>query len=459
MSKQFGTDGVRGEANVKLTPDLAFAIGRALTALLQREKQAAGKEERPVILVGKDTRLSGDMLEGALAAGVCAQGGLLLSLGVIPTPAVSALVREEKADAGVVISASHNPFYDNGIKIFGGDGRKFADEKEAALEAMIAASNYPPLAQKERIGKVVPYPHGGEVYISRLKTFFPLSLFGLKLVVDTANGATSDYAPALLKDLGATVIDLFHDYDGVNINEGCGSTKPDVMAAKVKASGADLGIAYDGDGDRLIMADHQGEIVDGDMIMALMAKYLKEKGELAQNRLVVTVMSNLALKLAMGELDIELSVTSVGDKNVMVEMDQSGAVLGGEQSGHLILSRYNPTGDGILSSLMVLRIMTETKKTLQELSSIVKPLPQILHNITVEHGASWQQNSAIAAALNRAEAKLGAKGRILIRPSGTEPLLRVMGEGSDKGELETVLQELIAVIKEELHCQKQEKPE
>lgn len=452
MSKQFGTDGVRGEANVKLTPDLAFAIGRALTAVLQKEKESEGKRERPVILVGKDTRLSGDMLEGALAAGVCAQGGLLLSLGIIPTPAVSALVREEKADAGVVISASHNPFYDNGIKIFGADGRKFADEKEAAIEAMMEAATYPPLAQKEKIGKLIPYPHGGEVYISRLKTFFPLSLSGLKLVVDTANGATSDYAPALFRDLGATVIDLFHDYDGVNINDGCGSTKPRVMAEKVKETGADLGIAYDGDGDRLIMADHTGQIVDGDMIMGFMAKYLKEKGELAKNRLVVTVMSNLGLKLAMGDLDIELSVTSVGDKNVMTEMDQNGAVIGGEQSGHLILSRYNPTGDGILSSLMVLRIMTETKKSLHELASIVKPLPQILHNITVAEGASWQHNPSVVEAVRCAEAKLGASGRILIRPSGTEPLLRVMGEGSDKTELEAVLQEVIKVIHQELHC-------
>lgn len=451
MSKQFGTDGVRGEANEKLTPSLAFTIGRALTSLLQAEKNAAGNDQRPVILVGKDTRLSGDMLEGALAAGVCSQGGILKSLGIIPTPAVSALVREEKADAGVVISASHNPFYDNGIKIFGADGRKFADEKETAIEEMMAAQSYPPLAQKERIGKVVSYPNGGKAYIDRLKKFFPLSLSSLKIVVDTANGATSDYAPALFRDLGATVVDIFCDYDGVNINNGCGSTKPAAMAAKVKETGADLGIAYDGDGDRLIMADHTGQIVDGDMTMGLMAKYLKEKGELAKNRLVVTVMSNLGLKLAMEELDIALSVTAVGDKNVMVEMDQSGAILGGEQSGHLILSQYNPTGDGILSSLMVLKIMAETGRSLGDLAAVVKPLPQILHNITVDHGASWDQNAAVVNAVRCAETKLGANGRILIRPSGTEPLLRVMGEGSDKMELEGILQEIITVINEELH--------
>jgi phosphoglucosamine mutase len=451
MIKQFGTDGVRGEANVKLTPDLAFDIGRALTAMLKAEKKESGDDKAPVIFVGKDTRLSCDMLESALAAGICTQGGILKTLGVIPTPAVSALVREEKAAAGVVISASHNPFYDNGIKIFGGDGRKLADEKETAIEEMMAASNYPPLAQKEQIGKVVAYPDGGKAYIDRLKRFFPLTLSRLKVVVDTANGATSDYAPALFRDLGATVIDIFHEYNGVNINDGCGSTKPAAMAAKVTEVGADLGIAYDGDGDRLIMADHTGDIVDGDRIMGLIAAYLKKKGELDSNLLVVTVMSNLGLKLAMQKLDINISVTSVGDKNVMVEMDQRGAILGGEQSGHLILSQYNPTGDGILSSLMVLKIMAETKKSLRELASMVKPLPQILHNITVENCASWQQNTAIVKAVHCAENKLGARGRILIRPSGTEPLLRVMGEGNDEVELENILQEIITVINEELH--------
>lgn len=445
MKKQFGTDGVRGEANQKLTPELAFHIGMALTSILKQET------EQPLILVGKDTRLSGDMLEGALAAGITAQGGIMGALGIIPTPAVSALVREEQAAAGIVISASHNPFWDNGIKIFGADGRKFPDDKEAAIEEMLAEGNYPEYRQKGEIGFVRSMPEGGKRYIQRLKEFFPLDLKNYRLVIDTANGATSDYAADLYRQLGAEVIAVNFDYNGININDNCGSTKPAAMAAKVLEVGADLGIAYDGDGDRLILSDHEGNIVDGDKTMALMAKYLKDKGELAENLLVVTVMSNLGLKLAMKELGIDIAETAVGDKNVMMEMDRSGAVIGGEQSGHLILSRYNPTGDGILSSLMVLKVLTETGKTLKEAASIMTSLPQILHNITVERRDEWNQNRRILAAIAEADAKLGSTGRTLIRPSGTEPLLRVMGEGPDEAALEEILQEIITVIKEELN--------
>lgn len=445
MKKQFGTDGVRGEANKKLTPTLAYRIGMALTAILKKETP------RPVIAVGRDTRLSGDMLEGALGAGIAAQGGIMERLGIIPTPAVSAYVRREKAAAGIVISASHNPFWDNGIKIFGADGRKFPDEQEAAIEAMLGEDAFPALAERDEIGFVRNCPRGGKDYIEQLKAYFPLDLSGYRLVVDTANGATSDYAPALLRDLGAEVIAMSTHYDGVNINENCGSTKPAAMAQKVKDVHGDIGIAYDGDGDRLILADHNGDIVDGDRTMALIAKYLKEKGELAENRLVVTVMSNLGLKLAMEELGVEISETAVGDKNVMVEMDRSGAVIGGEQSGHLILSRYNPTGDGILSSLMVLKIISEKGRSLQELASVMTPLPQILYNITVSRRDDWTTNDAVQAVICKAEEKLSGVGRILIRPSGTEPLLRVMGEGPDKEELDGILKEILAVMEKELN--------
>ena len=397
------------------------------------------KTERPLIIVGRDTRLSGDMLEGALAAGITAYGGIMLRLGVIPTPAVSALVRERGADAGVVISASHNPFWDNGIKIFGADGRKCPDDQETEL------------CTEEKIGYVVECPDGGEEYIHRLKSFFPLDLKGYRLVVDTANGATSDWAPDLLRDLGAEVIAINTDYDGVNINDHCGSTKPEAMAMKVKDSGADLGIAYDGDGDRLILADHEGNIVDGDKAMAVMAAYLKDKGQLKGNHLIVTVMSNLGLRLAMEKIGISMGVTSVGDKNVMTEMDRVGANLGGEQSGHLILSDYNPTGDGILSSLMILKIIAETGKSLKELASVMTALPQLLYNITVDRRDEWKDNQAIAEAIAAAEAKLAGKGRILIRPSGTEPLLRVMGEGPDEGELDLILKEIIDVIQAQLN--------
>ena len=445
MKKQFGTDGVRGEANQKLTPTLAFHIGMALTAILRKET------EKPVIAVGRDTRLSGDMLEGALAAGITAQGGVMIRLGIIPTPAVSAFVRREKAAAGIVISASHNPYWDNGIKIFGADGRKFPDDKEAAIEAMLADGAFPELCQRGEIGYVKDCPEGGKAYIDQLKAYFPIDLSGYRIVVDTANGATSDYAPVLLRDLGAEVIAMSTEYDGININENCGSTKPAAMAEKVKEVGADIGIAYDGDGDRLILADHEGNVVDGDQTMALMTAYLKEKGELAEDRLVVTVMSNLGLKLAMKDLGVVLSETAVGDKNVMVEMDRSGAIIGGEQSGHLILSCYNPTGDGILSSLMVLKVITEKKQTLKELAAVMTPLPQILYNITVSRRDDWTTNEAVQAAIHTAEEKLSGVGRILIRPSGTEPLLRVMGEGPDKEELDVILKDILAVMEKELN--------
>ena len=451
MKKQFGTDGVRGEANVKLTPTLAYRIGAALTAILREET------ESPVIAVGRDTRLSGDMLEGALAAGITARGGKMLRLGIIPTPAVSAYVRHIHAEAGIVISASHNPYWDNGIKIFGADGRKFPDDKEARIEAMLAEDSCTELCLRNEIGKVEDCPEAAAYYTERLKSFFPMDLSGYRLVVDTANGATSDYAPALLRSFGAEVIAMNTDYDGVNINRNCGSTKPEAMAQKVRDVRADAGIAYDGDGDRLILADHCGRIVDGDQAMALMARYLLEKGELAENRLVVTVMSNLGLKLAMEKLGVVLSVTSVGDKNVMVEMDRTGAVLGGEQSGHLILSRYNPTGDGILSSLMILSVIAETGKSLMELASVMTPLPQILYNITVDRRDDWSQNEAVRSAIAEAEAKLGESGRILIRPSGTEPLLRVMGEGPDREELDGILKGILAVMEKELNDEKQEK--
>ena len=445
MKKQFGTDGVRGEANQKLTPMLAYEIGMALTAILKKET------EQPVIALGRDTRLSGDMLEGALAAGITAQGGIMERLGIIPTPAVSAYVRREKAAAGIVISASHNPFWDNGIKIFGADGRKFPDDKEAAIEAMLAEKSFPELMQRDAIGFVRDCPEGGKTYVEQLKAYFPLDLSGYRIVVDTANGATSDYAPGLLRDLGAEVIAISTKYDGVNINENCGSTKPAAMAQKVKDVRADIGIAYDGDGDRLILADHNGDIVDGDQTMALMTQYLKEKGELSENRLVVTVMSNLGLKLAMKDLGVEISETAVGDKHVMVEMDRSGAVIGGEQSGHLILSRYNPTGDGILSSLMVLKVIAEKGKSLKELASVMTPLPQILYNITVSRRDDWTTNEAVQAAIKTAEDKLSGVGRILIRPSGTEPLLRVMGEGPDKESLDQILKDILSVMEKELN--------
>ncbi len=444
MKKLFGTDGVRGEANKVLTPSLSFEIGAALALVLKRQYS------RPAILVGRDTRLSGSMIAGALMSGICAYGGENISLGIVPTPAVSNLIRDREAAAGIVISASHNPFQDNGIKIFGSDGRKIPDELEAEIERIVAEKDFPPLCTGSDIGNIVYDKFAGQEYVNKLKKNFPLDLSRFKLVVDCANGATSKFATDLLSSLGADVVPINKDYDGVNINENCGSTKPGTMKDTVWREVADLGIAYDGDGDRVILADGVGNIVDGDVIMAIIANYLKNKGQLTDNRLVVTVMSNLGLKIAMEKAGIDVSITAVGDKNVFAEMDKTEAAIGGEQSGHIILSRYSPTGDGMLTSLMILQIMLDTGESLAELSKIMTPLPQILENITLTQRGQWDENQAIKEAVARAEKILGENGRILIRPSGTEPLLRVMGEGPDEKELRCVIDDLVAVIKKEL---------
>lgn len=444
MKKLFGTDGVRGEANKVVTPGLAFEIGAALALVLKKQK------DKPVVLVGRDTRLSGSMIAGSIMSGVCAYGGEIVSLGIVPTPAVSTLVRDREAAAGIVISASHNPFQDNGIKIFGSDGRKLPDETEAEIEKIVNEKAFPQLCTGEDIGNIIYDKYAGEEYVNRLKKHFPLDLSRFKLVVDCANGATSDYAADMLISLGADVISINKDYDGININENCGSTKPATMKETVWKEVADMGIAYDGDGDRVILADGVGNIVDGDGIMAIIANYLKNKGELSNNRLVVTVMSNLGLKIAMEQAGIDLSITPVGDKSVSEEMDRTDAAVGGEQSGHIILSKYTPTGDGMLTSLMILQIMLDTGDSLAELSKVMTPLPQVLENVTVAKRDQWCDNTTIKEAIAKAEEILGDKGRILIRPSGTEPLLRVMGEGPDAEELEKIIQQLVAVIKEEL---------
>ena len=444
MKKLFGTDGVRGEANKVVTPSLAFEIGAALALVLQE------KQPKPTVLVGRDTRLSGSMIAGAIMAGVCAYGGEIVSLGIVPTPAVSTLVRDRDAAAGIVISASHNPFQDNGIKIFGSDGRKLSDDLEAKIEQIVMEKRLPELCTGADIGHIVYDKYAGAEYINRLKKHFPIDLSRFKLVVDCANGATSDFAVEMLTSLGADVIAINKDYDGININENCGSTQPDTMKDTVWREVADMGIAYDGDGDRVILADGVGNIVDGDCIMAIIAHYLKSKGQLADNRLVVTVMSNLGLKLAMEKAGIDMSITAVGDKNVFTEMDKTGAAIGGEQSGHIILSQYTPTGDGMLTSLMILQIMLDTGESLAELSKIMTQLPQVLVNVTVAQREQWSTNQQVQAAVAKAEAALGANGRILIRPSGTEPLLRVMGEGPDAASLKQIIDELVAVIKKEL---------
>lgn len=448
MTKYFGTDGIRGEANVLLTPTLAYQTGLALSQILREEGQ-----KNPRVLVGRDPRRSGPMLESALASGICAGGGEVQLLGIIPTPAVSYLVRQEKAAAGVVISASHNAYYDNGIKIFGADGRKLAESLERRLETWLTAEEAIPLALREEIGTIDCRQEGAKLYCDHLYRCFPLTLTGRKFVVDMAHGATAGYADALLRELGAEVVALHGEPDGVRINEQCGSTKPQRMAAAVPATGAEAGIAYDGDGDRLIMADAAGTIVDGDQLLGIIARHLLTKGELSPPRLVVTVMSNLGLRRAMASAGIALSTTAVGDKYVMAEMDRSGAIVGGEQSGHIILSQYNPTGDGVLTSLMILHIMTETRRSLRELAAAIPLLPQQTVNIRVKRREEWRENEAVQAAIAAARQTLGGEETVLVRPSGTEPLLRVTGQGPDDEILNATMHTLVETIKEALGTQ------
>lgn len=444
MGVLFGTDGVRGLANRELTPDLAFKLGRAGAFCLARSHQ------RPKILIGKDTRLSGDMLESALAAGVCSVGADVVRLGVIPTPGVAYLTRHLGAQAGVVISASHNPMEDNGIKFFGSTGYKLPDTIEEEIENIILSGKEIPSPIGADVGKVEYYPHSGNVYGEYLKKSLGSDLSGLKIVVDTAQGAAFSLAPSVLQDLGAQVIPLFNSPNGTNINQGCGSTHPEKLMEAVRNYRADIGIAHDGDADRMLAVDEKGNLVDGDMIMVACALDLLRRGKLKGNKIVVTVMSNLGLHLALKKAGIEILVTKVGDRYVLEKMVETGAVLGGEQSGHIIFSEYNTTGDGIATALQLLKVMAETGKPLSDLASQMVRLPQVLINVRVKEKEGWDTNPSIKSAIFQAEKALEGRGRVLVRTSGTEPLVRVMAEGPDEGELKDLAEGIVKVVKAEL---------
>ena len=447
MGKYFGTDGVRGEANVELTPELAFKLGRFGGYVLSQHET-----EAPKVFVGRDTRISGKMLESALVAGLLSVGIHVYKLGVLATPAVAYLVKTEGASAGVMISASHNPALDNGIKFFGGDGFKLDDEKEAEIEALLdATEDTLPRPSAEGLGTLVDYPEGLRKYEGYLvSTGTPLE--GMKVALDTANGAASTSARQIFADLGAQLTVIGETPDGLNINLNVGSTHPEALQEVVKESQSAIGLAFDGDSDRLIAVDENGDIVDGDKIMYIIGKYLSEKGQLAQNTIVTTVMSNLGFHKALESAGINKAVTAVGDRYVVEEMRKSGYNLGGEQSGHVILMDYNTTGDGQLSAVQLTKIMKETGKSLSQLASEVTIYPQKLVNIRVEN--AMKENAmevpAIKTIIEKMEEEMAGNGRILVRPSGTEPLLRVMAEAPTTEEVNYYVDTIAAVVKDEI---------
>ncbi len=447
MAKRlFGTDGVRGKANSELTAELALKLGRAGAFVL------AERSPSKTIIIGKDTRISGDLLEAALSAGICSAGCHASLLGIVPTPAVAYLARELNASAGVVISASHNHMSDNGIKFFGGDGYKLSDEKEKEIERAVARVDTLPYPAGVNVGRIKHVPEAIEKYVNFLKKMVNVDLKGIKIVVDCAHGSAFEVTPRVLSELGAKVVATINDEpDGTNINENCGSIHPQGMQRAVVEQGADLGVAHDGDADRVLAADSEGKLVDGDQIMVACARHLQKKGELTGNKIVVTVMSNMGLHLALKEAGITVLKTKVGDRYVLEKMLESGAVLGGEQSGHIIFLKYNTTGDGLITVLQLLSVMQETGRSLKELASQMVRLPQYMVNVEVRDKKALEGNQTVWRAVRGAEKKLGEKGRILLRPSGTEPLVRVMGEGPDEKELQQVIQELAELVEKELN--------
>jgi len=444
MRKLFGTDGVRGVANVyPMTSEIAMQIGRGIAFLVK------DKSRRQRIVIGKDTRLSGYMVENALAAGICSMGVDILLVGPLPTPGIAFITTSMRADAGVVISASHNPFQDNGIKIFSEDGFKLPDEQEADIEDLIFSQKMAALRPvADEIGKAKRIEDARGRYVVFLKNTFPkkYTLDGLHLVLDCAHGATYVVAPAVFEELGAKVTAIGVSPDGKNINDGCGALHPRLVAEKVRALGADLGIALDGDGDRVIFVDEKGETVDGDQIMAICANELLRRQKLKKKTLVATVMSNLGLEKAMARMGGKMARTKVGDRYVVEEMRLRGYNFGGEQSGHLIFLEHNTTGDGILAALQLLAVMKRQGQPLSELAKIMEPFPQVLKNVRTGRRLDLGSLNGFGKMVAAMESKLGANGRILVRPSGTEPVIRVMVEGDDLATITTMAEELCQLI-------------
>lgn len=448
MGRLFGTDGVRGIANLELTPELAFNLGKAGTYVLKKENK------RPVILIGKDTRVSGDMLENALAAGILAVGGNVIKVGVLPTPAIAFLTKYYEADAGIVISASHNSFEYNGIKFFNGSGYKLDDLLEEKIEDIIISSvDVNSHITGELIGKCLEAEENSQqLYEKHLLDTVSYRLEGKKIVLDCANGAAYQVAEHVYRALGAEVTVIGNQPNGININAACGSTHPEGLAEKVKELDADFGLAFDGDADRLIVCDDRGRVVDGDKTIAVCAKMLKREGRLAQNKVTATVMSNIGFHKAMEAENIEVDVTGVGDRYVLERMLETGCVIGGEQSGHIIFREFATTGDGVLSSLQFVKAVLEDGRSVSEIVDDICIYPQVLVNAKInnDYKKTYGKDPEVAAAIRALEEKMAGNGRVLIRPSGTEPLVRVMLEGSDLAVIRPLAEELAALIERRL---------
>lgn len=450
MGRLFGTDGVRGIANAELTPELAFHLGQAGAKVLSK----GSSEKRPVILIGKDTRISGDLLEDALSAGVLSMGGDVIKVGVIPTPGVAYLVRKLNADAGVVISASHNPFEYNGIKFFKGDGFKLDDDIEDEIEDLVLRGvDINAGIMGAQLGRCLENAENAlHLYCEFLKSTIDVSLEGMKLVIDCANGASYQVAERVLRDLGAELTILANTPDGLNINTGCGSTHPEHLQKKVTELGADLGLAFDGDADRLMAVDGNGRLIDGDRLVYICAKMLKEEGALNGNRVTATVMSNIGFHKAVEAMGCTVDVTKVGDRYVLESMLKTGCVIGGEQSGHIIFLNHSTTGDGVLSALQLLRAIRKSGKTLCELADEIRIYPQVLKNAKVknENKRKYEEDEEIKQEIEAVSKRMEGRGRVLIRPSGTEPLIRVMLEGEDTKEITKLAEGLATLLTKRL---------
>ena len=448
MARLFGTDGVRGVANEEMTAELAMSIGRAAAAVLTQ-----GRRRRPLVVIGKDTRLSSDMLESSLAAGLCSVGADVIIVGVMPTPAVAFLVHQYKADAGIMISASHNPYPYNGIKIFSGDGFKLPDDLENRIEALVLDEPESiQLVKNEQLGTMSYRKTAADDYVKHLVTAVATNLEGLKLAVDCANGSASTTAHQLFEELGADVHFLSDKPDGININENCGSTHMENLQQYVIENGMDAGVAFDGDADRCLCVDENGEVVDGDFILAICALDMKQRGKLRKDTVVGTIMTNKGFHKFCEEHGIRFEATKVGDRYVLEEMEIEGYNLGGEQSGHVIFRDFSTTGDGQLTAIQLLCHMRQSGKKLSELASVMTRYPQVMKNVRVspQGKLAFYNNEAVHDIVEAYKSKLGNEGRIVVRVSGTEPLIRVMVEGRDQSAIEEAVNEVVGVVEAEL---------
>jgi phosphoglucosamine mutase len=451
MPRLFGTDGVRGRANSGLTVELAIGLAQSAAVVLGKGRVADGRRasgRRPIAVVGRDPRISGDFLSAAVSAGLASSGVDVYDAGVVPTPALAFLVADFKADLGVMISASHNPAPDNGIKFFASGGTKLPDEVEDRIEAALGETKLAPTGAD--VGRIRRFADAEDRYVLHLLATLPNRLDGIHLVLDCAHGAAAGMSPQVFADAGAQVTVVGAEPDGLNINDGVGSTHLDALAKAVVEAGADLGIAHDGDADRCLAVDANGNVVDGDQIMAILAIAMKQRGALKQDTLVATVMSNLGLKRAMADHGIRMLETAVGDRYVLEALDEHGLSLGGEQSGHVIMTDFATTGDGILTGLHLVAEVARTGKTLAELASVMTVYPQILVNVREVDHHGLAASAAIAAAVAAAEATLGDSGRVLLRPSGTEPMVRVMVEAQNQATADRVAHELASTVKADL---------